>query len=60
MILYLYCSWVSTRWQWSVNLQKYRKETAIYKKRNNTQKYKKNREHKIKNTYTRKPSYKEY
>jgi hypothetical protein len=24
-------------WQWSVNLHKNRKETAIYKRRNNTQ-----------------------
>ena len=29
------CNWVSTRWQWSVDLYKTRKETAIYKSRNN-------------------------
>jgi len=30
----IHCNWVSGRWQWSVNLYKNRKETAIYKRRN--------------------------
>ena len=33
----MYCSCVSTRWQWSVNLYKNSKETAVCKMRNNTQ-----------------------
>ena len=31
-MIFTYWNWVSTRWQWSVNLYKNRKETAIYKK----------------------------
>jgi hypothetical protein len=33
----IYCGLVSTWWQWSVNLYKNRKETAIYKRRNSAQ-----------------------
>jgi hypothetical protein len=33
--IFTYCSWVSTRWQWSVNFYKNRKETAVYKRRTN-------------------------
>ena len=33
--IFIYCKWVSTRWQWSVDLYKNRKETA--QKSNNTQ-----------------------
>ena len=36
-IMFIDCSWVSTQWQWSVNLYKNRKKTAIYKTRNSTQ-----------------------
>jgi hypothetical protein len=36
-MIFIYCIWVSTRWQLSVNLYKNRKEAAIYKRRNNTQ-----------------------
>ena len=36
-MIFMYCSCVSTRWQWSVNLYKNSKETAVYKMRNNTQ-----------------------
>jgi len=36
--IFIYCNWVPTRWQWSVNWFRNRKETAIYKRRNNTQK----------------------
>ena len=32
----IHCSWVSTRWQWSVNLYTNRKETTKYVRRNNT------------------------
>ena len=39
--IFIYCNWVSSRWQWRVNLDKKRKETAIYKRRNNTQNNKK-------------------
>jgi len=35
--MFIDCSWVSTQWQWSVNLYKNRKKTAIYKTRNSTQ-----------------------
>ena len=31
--------WVSTQWQWSVDVYKTRKGTAIYERRNNTQNY---------------------
>jgi len=27
-MIFIYCNWVSTRWQWSVDLYKNRKETA--------------------------------
>jgi len=36
-MIFIYCKWISTRWQWSVNLYKNRKETAIYKRITNTQ-----------------------
>jgi flagellar biosynthesis chaperone FliJ len=35
-MMYIYCGWVSTRWQRLVDLYKNRKETAIYKRINNT------------------------
>ena len=35
-MIFIFCSWVSTRWQRSVDLYKNRKETAIYKTRNST------------------------
>jgi len=46
-MIFIYCNWISTRWQWSVDLYKNRKETAIYKKRNSrpTQKIQKNTEY---------------
>jgi len=37
--IFIYCGWVSTRWQRSVELYKNRKETAIYKRRYNKQSY---------------------
>jgi len=27
-MIFIYCNWVSTRWQWSVDLYKHRKETT--------------------------------
>jgi len=36
-MIFIYCNWISTRWQWSVDLYKSSKETAICKWRNNTQ-----------------------
>jgi len=38
-------NWVYTQWQWSVDLYKNRKETAIYKSRNSIEKIKKNTEY---------------
>ena len=35
-VIFIYCNWISTRWQWSVNLYKNREETAIYRRRINT------------------------
>jgi len=37
MTVFIDCNWVSTRWQWSVDLCKNREETAIHRSRNNTQ-----------------------
>jgi len=36
-MIFIHRSWVSTRWQWLVNLYKYRKETAVYTSRYNIQ-----------------------
>jgi hypothetical protein len=33
---FIYCIEVSTQWQWSLNLYKNRKDTAIYRRRNST------------------------
>jgi len=52
MIYDIYCNWVSTWWQWSVNLYTKSEETAIYKRRNNTQSITKTI-HKIDNKHTR-------
>ena len=44
----IYCNWVSTRWQFSVDLYKSKKEKAVYNRRNNTQnKTKQKRIHEI-------------
>ena len=50
--LFIYCNCVSTRWQRSVNLCRNRKETAIYRRRNNTQ-----NNTKTQNTQKRKQTY---
>ena len=56
--LFIYYKWVSTRWQWSVKLYTYTKETAIYKRRNNTQNntktQKQNRKQNVQNKKTNK------
>jgi len=36
-LLYHHCNWASTRWQWSVNAYKNRKETVLYKTMKNTE-----------------------
>jgi len=60
--IFIYCSWVSTQWQRSVDLYKNRKETAIYRRGNNTQNSTKHRIHKIDNIYKtgKKTNIKEY
>ena len=46
--IFIYCSWVSTRWQRSVDLYRNRKETAIYTKEGTVHKtIQKHRRHKI-------------
>ena len=46
MIIFIYCNWVSTQWQWSVVLYKNRKETAQKEKQyTTTQKQYKNTEY---------------
>jgi hypothetical protein len=52
-MIFIYCNWVSTWWQWSVNLYKNRKETAIYKRGNITQNNTKAQIHKIENKRTK-------
>jgi len=37
MMIFIYCNLVSTRWQLLVDLYKNKKETAVYKRINNTQ-----------------------
>jgi hypothetical protein len=51
MKIFIYCNWVSTQWQWSVDLYKNRKETAQKEKqyKSNT----KQRIHKIEEKYTK-------
>jgi hypothetical protein len=36
-MIFIYCNWVSTRWQRSVDMYKNRKETAIYRRGNDVQ-----------------------
>jgi len=38
-VIFIYCKWVSTRWQWSVDLYENRKETA-QKEKQYTKQYK--------------------
>jgi hypothetical protein len=49
MIIFIYRNWVSTQWQLLVSLYKNKKETAVYKRINNT---------KAQNTQNRKQTYK--
>ena len=41
----MYCDWVYTRWQWSVNLYKNGKETTKYKSEKTTENVKENIEY---------------
>jgi len=50
-MIFIYCSWVSTRWQWSVDWYKNRERKAIYKWRNSTKTVQKHRIHKIENKH---------
>jgi len=52
-MIFIYCNWVSTRWQWCINLYKKRKETAIYERRKNSQ-----NSTKVQNTQNKKQIYK--
>jgi len=49
-MIFINCKWVSNQWQWLVNLNKTRKETAIDKSRKNIQNNTK------KNKYTKEKS----
>jgi len=44
-MIFIDCNWVSIQWQWSADLYRNRKETAIYKRRYNTKKQYKKIEH---------------
>jgi len=55
MIRFFFCNWVSTRWQWPVDLYKYRKETTK-KKKPYTKQYKNNT--KTQNAQNRKRKFK--
>jgi len=50
-MLFIYCSWVSTWWQWSVDLYENRKRQ--HERRNSTQSNTKHRIHKIDNKNTK-------
>ena len=52
-MIFIYCNWVSTLWQRSVDLYVNRKETAIYRRGNNTQ-----NNTRTQNTQNRKENYK--
>jgi hypothetical protein len=55
-MIFIYCIWVSTRWQYNN-----RKETAVYKRKNNTTTTQKQRVHEIDNKIQdKKQTYKEY
>jgi hypothetical protein len=45
-MIFIYCYWVSTRWQWLVDLHKNRKETAQEEKQY-TKQYRNNKKHRI-------------
>jgi hypothetical protein len=57
-MIFIYCSWVSTRWQRSVDWYKSRRETSTYKRRNSTQNTQKHRIHKTENKNTTKNKHK--
>jgi len=51
--IFIYCNWVSSRWQWSVDSYKNRKQTDRYiqKKKQYTKQYKKHKVYKIENKH---------
>jgi len=54
MMYDIYSNWVSTQWQWSVDLYKNRKEKAIYKRETAHKTIQRYRIHKIENKNTNK------
>ena len=48
-MIFIYCNWGSTRWQWSVDLYKNRKQT-VQKEKQRTKQYKNNEKHTIHKT----------
>jgi len=52
-MIFIYRKLVSTRWQWSVNFYKNRKESAIYKREAIRKTIPKHRIHKIRNKCTK-------
>jgi len=46
-MMFVYWDWVSTRWQWSINVYKNKKEASIYRRRKNTQNNENHKIHKI-------------
>jgi hypothetical protein len=50
-MIFIYQNWVSTWWQWSLDLNKSRKETAQKEKQNKT--IQKHRIHNIENKHTK-------
>ena len=56
-MIFIYCNWVSSRWHWSVDLYKNRRETAVYMggkyTRNITQNITKHKIHNIENKNTK-------
>jgi hypothetical protein len=51
--IFIYCSWISGRWQWSGGLYKNSEEHVYTGEENNTQKMQKHRIHKIENKHTK-------
>jgi len=41
-MIFIYCNWVATRWQWSVDLKKRKKKWTAQKEKQYTKQYKHN------------------
>ena len=52
MMMFVYSNWVSAQWQGSADWYSNKRETAIYRRRNNTKKNKKHSIHKMDNKNT--------